>query len=152
HRHAAAHAARGRGRRARPRRGLRLRLLRAPRPRGAGAPGGDPIPVLIYRAPELSATLFHQIPAGIGDPFLYLERDGRRAATVSMLDAHKVPEDIEVIDGATLGRDDLIGSGLGMLEIEAEVSLRALQRVGITEAAVPPDFPLFLADHFRAGG
>ena len=59
-------------------------------PDGAGAAGGDPIAVLIYGAPEISATLFHEIPAGIGDPFLYLENDGRRAATVSVLDAAKV--------------------------------------------------------------
>ena len=64
----------------RPRRGLRLRLLRAPRARGAGAAGGDPIAVLIYGAPEISADLFHEVPAGIGDPFLYLENDGRRVA------------------------------------------------------------------------
>jgi Xaa-Pro aminopeptidase len=41
---------------------------------------------------------------------------------------------------------------MDLLGIEAETSLRALQRLGITDAAVPPDFPVFLADHLRAGG
>jgi Xaa-Pro aminopeptidase len=69
-----------------------------------------------------------------------------------MLDAHKVPSEIEVIDPAELGLDELLAAGVDRLEIEAETSLRALQRLGIATAAVPPDFPLFLADRFRAGG
>jgi ABC-type branched-subunit amino acid transport system permease subunit len=46
--------------------------------------------LLIYGAPESSPDLFHAIPEGIIDPFLYAEVDGRRAATVSVLDADKV--------------------------------------------------------------
>ena len=46
--------------------------------------------VLIYGSPEHSADLFHAVPAGIVDPFLYLENDGRRAATVTVLEADKV--------------------------------------------------------------
>ena len=42
-----------------------------------------------------------------------------------MLDAHKVPAGIEVIDPSRLGRDELIGAGLSELEIEAETVLRA---------------------------
>jgi Xaa-Pro aminopeptidase len=93
------------------------------------------------------------VPAGIGDPFLYLEHDGRRAATVSVLDAAKVSKHgIEIIDPSTLGSDDLLASGLDRLAIEAEISLRAARQLGITEAAVPPEFPLFVADHLRANG
>ena len=100
----AAYAARARERRDRSRRGVRLRLLRPPRADGAGAAGGDPIGILIFGAPELSATLFHEVPVNIGDPFLYLENEGRRAATVSILDAAKVAEHgIEILDPATLG-------------------------------------------------
>ena len=90
---------------------------------------------------------------GIGDPFLYLENEGRRAATVSILDAPKVVElGIEVIDATALGGDDLIASGVPRLEIEGELCLRAAQALGVTEATVPPDFPLFVADHLRANG
>jgi Xaa-Pro aminopeptidase len=93
------------------------------------------------------------VPVGIGDPFLYLEHDGRRAATVSVLDAPKVAElGIEVLDPATLGSDDLIASGAGRLAIEAELCLRAARALGIAEAKVPPEFPLFVADHLRANG
>jgi Xaa-Pro aminopeptidase len=93
------------------------------------------------------------VPAGIGDPFLYLENNGRRAATVSVLDAAKVSKHgVEILDPATLGSDDLLAAGLDRLQIEAELSLRAAQNLGITSAAVPPEFPLFVADHLRANG
>jgi Xaa-Pro aminopeptidase len=93
------------------------------------------------------------VPVGIGDPFLYLENDGRRAATVSVLDAPKVAAlGVEIIDPITLGQDDLIAAGLDRLAVEAESCLRAAQALRITEATVPPEFPLFVADHLRANG
>jgi Xaa-Pro aminopeptidase len=93
------------------------------------------------------------VPAGIGDPFLYLENDGRRAATVSILDAAKVSKHgIEILDPSTLGSDELLAAGLDRLGIEAEISLRAAQQLGITSASVPPEFPLYVADHLRAKG
>ena len=46
-----------------------------------------PDAIVIYGAPAGNTDLFHVIPAGIVDPFLYVEHDGRRVATVSVLDA-----------------------------------------------------------------
>jgi Xaa-Pro aminopeptidase len=93
------------------------------------------------------------VPAGIGDPFLYLEHDGRRAATVSVLDAAKVSaHGIDILDPNTLGQDELVAAGLTGLAIDAEISLRAAQALGIVSASVPPEFPLFVADHLRANG
>jgi Xaa-Pro aminopeptidase len=110
-------------------------------------------PVLIYGSPEHSADLFHALPAPIVDPFLYVEVDGRRVATVSVLDADKVrPLGIEVIDPAQLGRDELIAQGLGPTQLEAETCLRACRELGIDSATVPVEFPVGLADHLRAGG
>ncbi|HEX6020570.1 MAG TPA: Xaa-Pro peptidase family protein [Solirubrobacter sp.] len=97
--------------------------------------------------------MFHEVPAGIGDPFLYLENDGRRAATVSVLDADKVSKHgIEILEPDTLGIDELLESGLDRVTIEAELSLRAVRKLGIGAASVPPTFPLFVADHLRAAG
>ena len=97
--------------------------------------------------------MFHEVPTSITDAFLYLENDGRRAATVSVLDAPKVAEaGIEIIDPITLGQDDLVAAGLDRLAIEAEICLRATQALGIAAATVPPEFPLFVADHLRANG
>jgi Xaa-Pro aminopeptidase len=108
---------------------------------------------LLFGAPGASADLFHAIPVGIIDPFLYVERDGRRVATVSVLDADKVSAlGIEVLDGAKLGRDELIEQGLSDMEMDGELALRACQEIGVTAAVVPPDFPLGVADALRAGG
>jgi Xaa-Pro aminopeptidase len=70
-----------------------------------------------------------------------------------VLDASKVAaHGIEIIDPIELGQDDLIATGLDHVALDAEVCLRAAQALRITEATVPPEFPLFVADHLRANG
>ncbi|HWK26983.1 MAG TPA: Xaa-Pro peptidase family protein [Solirubrobacter sp.] len=70
-----------------------------------------------------------------------------------MLDADKVvAAGVEAIDPITLGQDELMASGLDPLGIEAEVCLRGARELGIESAQVPPEFPLFVADHLRANG
>lgn len=109
--------------------------------------------LLMYGAPDSSPDLFHAIPAGIIDPFLYAELDGHRTATVSVLDADKVTaQGIEVIDPSELGIDELIAAGLTRHDVEVELALRACRRLGIGSAVVPPGFPLGVADHLRAAG
>jgi len=90
---------------------------------------------------------------GIIDPFLYAEVDGRRAATVGVLDADKVAAlGIDVLDPAGLGADALLGAGRSRHEVALEVSLRACRELGLERAIVPPEFPLAVADHLRAAG
>ena len=109
--------------------------------------------LLMYGAPESAPDLFHAIPAGIGDPFLYAEAAGRRVATVSVLDADKVSAlGIEVRDDSQLGADELLADGMSRHELELEIALRACRELGLERAIVPPDFPLAVADHLRAGG
>jgi Xaa-Pro aminopeptidase len=109
--------------------------------------------ILLYGAPDASPDLFHAIPAGIIDPFLYAEKDGRRAATVSVLDADKVAAlGIDVLDPASLGADALLAAGRSRHEVALEVSLRACRELGVERAIVPPEFPVAVADHLRAGG
>jgi Xaa-Pro aminopeptidase len=93
------------------------------------------------------------IPAGIVDPFTYIEIGDRRAATVSVLDADKVePLGIEIVDIYALGRDELQAQGLTADQVENEIALRACRELGVESALVPPAFPLAVADHIRAGG
>jgi len=109
--------------------------------------------LLLYGAPDSSPDLFHAIPLGIIDPFLYAEADGRRAATVGVLDADKVRAlGIDVIDPAELGADELLAAGVSRHELALEISLRACRELGVEHAIVPPAFPLAVADHLRAGG
>jgi Xaa-Pro aminopeptidase len=84
---------------------------------------------------------------------LYAETEGRRAATVSVLDRDKVSRlGVQILDAYALGIDELVDAGLRRTEIEGEISLRAARELGISAAVVPPDFPLAVADHLRAGG
>jgi Xaa-Pro aminopeptidase len=109
--------------------------------------------LLIYGAPDSSPDLFHAIPVGIIDPFLYAEAGGRRAATVGVLDADKVGAlGVDVLDPAQLGADELLASGISRHELALEISLRACRELGVERAIVPPDFPLAVADHLRAAG
>jgi Xaa-Pro aminopeptidase len=112
-----------------------------------------PDAIVIYGAPAANTDLFHVIPAGIVDPFLYVETQDCRVATVSVLDAADVePHGVEVLDPALLGRDELLAQGLAPHEIEGELALRALQRLHVTHARVPFEFPTGIADALRAGG
>jgi len=109
--------------------------------------------VLIHGAPAALPDLFHVIPSAIGDPFLYLEADGRRAATVSALDAGPVEAlGIEVLDPYTLGLDELIAAGASQLQRHAGVAAAACRALGIEEALVPAEFPLGIGDLLRREG
>jgi Xaa-Pro aminopeptidase len=109
--------------------------------------------VVLYGAPDADPDLFHAVPAGIVDPFLYVETGGRRVGFVSVLDADNArAAGIEVVDPLTLGRDELLAQGLAPHEIEVESALRGCRALGVTEAIVPFGFPAAVADHLRAGG
>ena len=111
--------------------------------------------VLIHADSIRSPELRHEIPLPVPDAFLYLERDGRRVAVVSSLEAVRVREaapEVEVLTPERFGQDDLIAEGLVYHELDREIAVRACRELGIERAAVPPTFPLELADHLRANG
>jgi Xaa-Pro aminopeptidase len=109
--------------------------------------------VLLFAAPGASPDMFHAVPVGILDPFLYAEAGGRRAAAVSVLDADRVRAvGVDVIDPAELGGDELAQSGISRHEARLEIALRACRELGVDSALVPPEFPLAVADRLRAGG
>ena len=91
--------------------------------------------ILIYGDTLTSPALRHEVPISIGDPFLYLESDGRRAVLTNALEDERIARDAPEIERLLedhLGRDELIGSGLSRGEIEREVCVRAVDRLGIT--------------------
>src|SRR3954453_14447734 len=97
--------------------------------------------------------MFHAVPLGIGDPFLYLEAGERRVATVSVLEADKVSAlGIEGIDPATLGSDEVIATGMDAQAMGAQSCLPPCPELGIPAADVPPEFPVFAADALREAG
>ena len=103
------------------------------------------------RSPEMR----HEVPLGIGDPFLYLEADGRRVVLTNVLEVDRIARDapeLERLLGEQFGRDELIAAGLSWEAIDRELYVRAVRELGIASAVVPPDFPLAVADRLRAEG
>ena len=110
---------------------------------------------LIYGDTLRSAAMRHEVPLGIGDPFLYLESDGRHVVVTNALEDDRIAQaapELERLLMDELGLDELIAQGLTREVVYREVFARAVQRVGIGAATVPPEFPLALADRLREQG
>ena len=108
----------------------------------------------MFGATEKDADLFHAIPTVIVDLFPYLEDGhGRRAAVIWPADAMHLPEfGVEVLPREDYGWDGLIKTCRDEYEVWATVVPRACADLGIRDAAVPPQFPVFMADALRAAG
>jgi Xaa-Pro aminopeptidase len=111
--------------------------------------------VLIYADTLRSPELRHEVPAAITDPFLYAETGGRTVAVVSSLDREALlaarPE-ADVLAPDELGLDEIVAAASSIHEVEVELAARACAQLGIASAAVPPSFPVGLADRLRADG
>ena len=110
--------------------------------------------VLIYADSFRSADMRHAVPLGVPDPFLYAEQNGTRHIFTSSMEAPRLRELglFEVHAREELGWDELMDSGLGPREADAQLQLRAVAGLGLTRAAVPANFPVWLADRLRADG
>ena len=110
---------------------------------------------LFFGDTERSPAMRHELPVGIGDPFVLAVVDGKLHVMVSDLDRSRVEA---AAPGATvlgfkeLGLFELLDQGLRHHEIDLELSSRAVARIGIREAIADPEMPVFIADRFRADG
>src|SRR5919199_2497829 len=95
------------------------------------------------RSPELR----HEVPIAIPDPFLYVEREGRRVAVISSLEVARVRElaGLEVLAWEEVGLDDLIEAGVDREDVYLHISLNACRKLAVERAVVPHVFPLELA-------
>src|SRR3954466_13912529 len=111
--------------------------------------------VLIYADSIRSPEMRHEVPIAVPDPFLYAEREGRRVAVVSSLEAERIAEadaGIEVFPNERFGLDELLATGKPREQVELDLMTRAVKEIGVASASVPASFPLELADHLRANG
>jgi Xaa-Pro aminopeptidase len=110
--------------------------------------------VLIYGDSFRSADMRHAVPLGVPDPFLYAEANGSRHVFASSMEAPRLRELelFEVHPHEELGYDELIASGIDAREVAAQLSLRAVDSLGVKRASVPDNFPVWLADRLRADG
>jgi Xaa-Pro aminopeptidase len=111
--------------------------------------------LLLYGDTERSATLRHEVPLAIGDPFLFAEVDGRPAILTSALERDRIAAvrpDAQLVDYTELGFYELLESGLSRDALILEIVSRAVARFGVRDAFVDPEFPIAVADRLRADG
>lgn len=110
--------------------------------------------VLVFGDTVRSPEMRHEIPLPVPDPFLYVERDGRRVAVVGSLEVPRLRElpGLEARPHEDFGLDELIAAGVEREDLYLHLSLRACRDLGVARAVVPPSFPTALADHLRANG
>ena len=90
-----------------------------------------------------------------GDPFVYIEVDGRRLLAVGDFEVARATSESgadEVWGYSELGISELYAGGLDRHAIERELALRAARRAGLSSVVVPGWFPLATAEYLRGAG
>jgi Xaa-Pro aminopeptidase len=110
--------------------------------------------VLIYADTVRSPDLRHEVPLVIPDAFLYVERDGTKHVVISSMEALRLQElgSYELHPPEEYGMDELLRQGLQWPELGLRLIERAVDGLGVKNAAVPPLFPLMFADRLRRNG
>ena len=111
--------------------------------------------LLLFGDSQRSATLRHEVPIPIIDPFLFVEVEGRRVVLTSDLERARIAAVLpsaEILDYFSFGMKELRENGFSHGQAEREVAARVIGHLGIREAVVPGDFPVGLADRVRADG
>lgn len=104
-----------------------------------------------------SPEMRHEIGEAIMDPLTFLEHDGRRIVVGSSLEEaiFETREDVvdEFWNDDVLGAQDLVrDQSFPKHLFDAEIVLRALQKLGVSSVSVPPSFRVLVADYLRDKG
>ncbi|MDX6495957.1 MAG: Xaa-Pro aminopeptidase [Gaiellales bacterium] len=113
------------------------------------------LPLLIHADSVRDPDMFAVTGVAVGDPFTYLELNGRRVIVASQLEADMIRRDstaTEVWPSDEFGARDLVRAGWNWREAEMESVRRVLEKAAATEVAVPNSFPVALADYLRSKG
>jgi Xaa-Pro aminopeptidase len=110
--------------------------------------------VLIFADTVTSPEMRHEVPILVPDPFLYVEKDGKRYSVSTAFEVSRLAElGIEAHAWEEFGYDELLEQGLPRYEITwLHINLNACRELGVDVATVPRLFPLATADHLRANG
>jgi Xaa-Pro aminopeptidase len=95
------------------------------------------------------------VPIAIIDPLLWAQIDGRTIVLTTDLERTRIAArlpDAEILDFFDYGYKELREAGMPSSEATREVVARVIHGVGLTEAVVPGEFPLGIADRLRADG
>ena len=114
-----------------------------------------PDALLIHADSLLDANMFVATGITAGDPFTYIEAGDRRIIVTNQLEVDLVrrestANEIWMVD--EFGGRDLVLDGWPLDDARMETVRRMLERAGLDAVAVPPSFPLALADYLRGKG
>ena len=111
--------------------------------------------ILLHGSTSRHPALRHEVPLEIIDPFLVVADGDRVRVMTNMLERARIERALpgaEILQMDELGLYDLIDEGMPRDDAEMEVAVRALREWGVTEALVPPDLPVGVADRLRSEG
>jgi Xaa-Pro aminopeptidase len=113
------------------------------------------LPLLIHADSTHDPDMFAATGVAVGDPYTFLELDGRRVIVASVLEADVIRRDstaTEVWLADEFGGRELVLAGWNRRDATMESVRRVLERAGATEVAVPDTFPIALSDYLRSKG
>lgn len=104
-----------------------------------------------------SAAMRHEIGEPIMDDMIFIEHEGKRLVIGTVLEEPIFAAREDVVDEFwnlyELGADQLLrDEGFSPSMIMAEIARRALERLGVHKAVVPPGFRIQEADYLRDNG
>jgi Xaa-Pro aminopeptidase len=111
--------------------------------------------ILLYGDTARYAAMRHEVPLEIIDPFLLVARGEEIFVLSNSLEAERIANAIpqaKLLVADDLGLFELLGDGMPREEAELAVAINALRRWDITQAVVPSDLPVAIADGIRAAG
>ena len=111
--------------------------------------------ILLYGDTARFASMRHEVPLEIIDPFLMAVRDGRTLVMTNQLEVSRIREalpDAELLTIDELGLFDLVDQGVARDEAFLQTMVRAVETWGIETAIVPGEFAVAVADRLRAAG
>jgi Xaa-Pro aminopeptidase len=110
--------------------------------------------VLIFADSVGSPEMRHEVPVLVPDPFLYVEKDGKRYTASTAFEVERIKEaGIEAYAWEKFGYDEMLADGVPREEVTwLHINLNACNELGVTDAVVPRTFPVLVADHLRANG
>ncbi|HEY7258304.1 MAG TPA: Xaa-Pro peptidase family protein [Gaiellales bacterium] len=99
--------------------------------------------------------LFFATGISVGDPFVYVEADGKRVIVTSEIEADAARRNSRATDvwlGSSFGSRELVAGGMPWDEAQLEVLGRIVEKLGLDDVVVPPSFPVAAADSLRGRG
>jgi Xaa-Pro aminopeptidase len=110
--------------------------------------------VLIFADSVTSPEMRHEVPVLVPDPFLYVEKDGKRYTASTSFEVDRIAEaGIEAHAWEEFGYDEMLEQGLPREQIVwHHINLNACREFGVEDAIVPRAFPVSVADHLRSNG